>query len=178
MTTTWLRHAGRHVHHTAANYLRTQLDDLDWLGTDPNVAVPFGSPPVQLLTTPVILGEKLAEIVKPGTVAITLGDELTPAMEEMGGPLASQGYPLFVDVFSDTEETTLALATDVRDIFMGRLPGTQRFLDVINQATSIVAPGWQMEFEDVERVRPEMKLPLYWQVVKVTATTYFPEVTY
>lgn len=174
----WLRHAGRHVHHTAANYLKVQLDALDWLGTDPNVAVPFGAPPVTLLTAPVIIGEKLSEQVKAGTVAITLGDEQPSDMEEMGGPLAAQGYPLFIDIFSDTEETTLALATDVRDIFMGRLAGTQRFLDVVNQATTVAVPGWRMEFEDVERLKPNVSFPLYWQVVKVTAMTYFPEVTY
>jgi hypothetical protein len=174
---TWLRHAGRHVHHTAANYLRTQLDALEWTNTDVTLR-PFGGTQVTLWTEAAVLEDGLVDKVEPGVVAITIGDELYPEMQEMGGPLATQEYPLFVDCFHDTVETTLALATDVRDIFMGRLPGSQPWLDVVNQSNQAAVPGWRMEFEDVERIKPETKLRLHWQVVKVTATTFFPEERY
>jgi len=175
---TWLRHAGRHVHHTAANYLRTQLDDLGWT-SDTVADRPFGSTKVTLWTKPAVLEDGLVDKVTAGVVAITLGNEPYTELQEMGGPLTTQEYPLFVDVFHDTEETTLALATDVRDIFMGRLPGTQPFLDVINQVDQAAVPGWKMEFEDIERIRPtNAKIALHWQVVKVTATTFFPEERY
>lgn len=174
----WLRHAGRHVHHTAANYLATQLGDLGWL--DDDVANrPFGGTQVAIRTVPAINDEgKVVDGVGSGTVAITLGDELAPLLQEVGGPLSTQAYPLFVDCFHDTEETTLALATDVRDIFLGRLPGAATSLAVVNQASQVVEPGWMMEFEDVERTRPETRIQLHWQVVKVTADTYFQEVRY
>jgi hypothetical protein len=175
---TWLRHAGRHVHHTAANYLSAQLEALGWTAADA-AERPFGGTQVVMWTKPAILAEgALVDQVAAGVLAITLGDEAYPQMQEMGGPLSTQEYPLFVDIFHDTEETTLALATDVRDIFMGRLPGTQPFLDVVNQANQVSVPGWRMEFEDIERVRPESKIRLHWQVVKVTATTFFPEERY
>lgn len=174
---TWLRHAGRHVHHTVANYVEAQLTDLSWL--DP-ANVPFGAAaaPVTIIRTPAIIGGKLGTDIVAGTLAITLGDEFQPDMEELGGPLASQEYPIFFDVFQLTDAAALALASDIRDILLGRLPGTQRWHPVINQATGGEAVGWQLEIEDVERVSPDNRLALPWQVVKATATCYFPEVIY
>lgn len=172
---TYLRHASRHVHHTVANYLLDQLTALDW--TDP-ANTPFGAPAVTMWRTPAIVGTTLTERVAPGVVSCTLGDEYGPDPEELGGPLHSQEYPLFVDIFQDSHATALALANDIRDIFLGRLPETRRWLDVVNQINGQIVPGWKMELEDVERVKPETVLPLHWQVVKVTAVAYFPEVTF
>jgi len=172
---TYLRHAGRHVHKTVMDYLDAQLTALNWRSATNS---PFGATPITLVGRPVLMGDRVDDAVAPGLVAISLGDELAPEMEEVGGPLSTQEYPFFVDIFGDNEATALALATDVRDIFMGRLPGTKRFLRVKNGATGADVVGWQLEFEDVERVRPETTMPYHWQVVKVTATTYFPEVVY
>lgn len=173
---TYLRHASRHVHHTVANYLQAQLDDLHW--TDPH-ATPFGAATVTMIRTPAVLADgHLEKKVTAGTVAITLGDEYRPMEEELGGPLFSQEYPLFIDVFQTTHSSALALAGDIRDILLGRLPGTKRWLEVINQINAQVVPGWRLELEDIERVAPETTLPLRWQVVKCTAVAYFPEVAY
>lgn len=172
---TFLRHAGRHIHKTVLDYLDVQLTALDWRSATNS---PFGATPITMISRPVVMGDRLDEAIKPGVVAVSLGDELASTMEEVGGPLAVQEYPFFIDIFQDNEATAVALATDVRDIFMGRLPGTKRFLPVKNGATGATVPGWQIEFEDVERVRPETAMPYHWQVVKVTATTYFPEVVY
>ena len=77
-----------------------------------------------MITRPVVMGNNLdRETVTAGLVSITLGDELLVDMEELGGPLAAQGYPFFVDCFEDNEAVTTALATDVRDIFLGRFTG-------------------------------------------------------
>jgi len=172
---TYLRHASRHVHYTVANYVQAQLTALDWLDPD---STPFGAKPVRIIKTPAVLGDALVGDITAGTVAITLGDEYGPDSEELGGPLYSQEYPIFIDVFQDTHSTALALASDIRDILLARLPGTQRWLDVVNQVNAQVVPGWKLELEDVERVSPETVLPLRWQVVKVTAVAYFPEVTF
>lgn len=174
---TWLRHAPRHVHHTAVNYLTDRLDALGW--TDDDVTNrPFGGTQVRISDKPAINEDGPVEGVSAGLVAMTLGDQDFPEMLEMGGALANQNYPFFVDCFHDTEETTLALASDVFDIFMGRLDGCQRYLDVVNQITATPVSGWQMEFEDITRVRPDTKIKLHWQVVKVTAETKFLEVIY
>lgn len=172
---TYLRHASRHVHHTVANYVAQHLELLDW--TDA-ASTPFGAKPVRIQRTPSVLGDKLADGVTAGVVSITLGDEYGPDPEELGGALSSQEYPLFIDIFQDTHGAALALANDVRDILLARLPGTQRWLDVINQSTGAVVPGWKLELEDIDRVSPETVMPLRWQVVKLTATAYFPEVTF
>lgn len=171
----FLRHAARHVHHTVANYIETQLGTLGWTTA---ATVPFDSPLVQVRRTAAIIGGTLGKQTKAGTVAITLGTEFAPDPEELGGPLSSQEYPIFVDVFQDTEATTLALATDVKDILLGRFPGTARSLPVVNQTTATPVAGWRLEFEDVERVEPDYNFALFWQVVKVTAVAYFPEEVY
>lgn len=175
---TWLRHAGRHVHHTCANYMTEQLEALGWLDDDATNR-PWGSTQVEIWTKPAVSDEGPVDQLRSGIVAITLGDEFSPELQELGGPLSYQSYPLFIDCFHDTEETTLALATDVRDIFMGRLPGTVTSMPVLNQTDQVAVPGWMMEFEDIERIRPENgRVKLHWQVVKVTAETYFQEVRY
>lgn len=172
---TFLRHASRHVHHSVANYLTDQLDALGWTQAG---NVPFDSPVVEVRTSRAIVGGTLGKTTKAGTVAITLGDEFAPDPEEMGGPLSSQEYPLFIDIFQDTEGSTLALATDIKDIFLGRVDGAARWLNVTNQADGFVVPGWRLEFEDVERVEPDFTFALFWQVVKVTAVAHFPEEIY
>lgn len=170
----FLRHAARHVHHTVANHIAEQLAALDW--TTPG-SVPFDSPVVKVRRTAAIAGGTLGKTTTAGTVAVTIGNEPIPDLEELGGPLGSQEYPIFVDCFQDTEATVLALATDVKDILMGRIGG-KRYLPVIDQATGTPVDGWGIELEDVERVEPDYNFALFWQVVKVTAVTYFPEEVY
>jgi hypothetical protein len=170
---TYLRHASRHVHHTVVNHLKAQLTSLGW--TDAATA-PFGATPAKVISTPAIVGSQLASTITAGTVSVTLGDEYNPDLEEMGGPFTSQEYPIFVDVFQSTDAGALTLASDIRDIFLGRTIGSRRWLDVINQATKEPVPGWKIELDDVDRVSPETVMPLRWQVVKVTATAYFNDV--
>jgi hypothetical protein len=173
---TFLRHAGRHIHKTCADYLSAQLTTLGWMDA---ATTPYGATPVTLITRPVVMGNNLdRETVTAGLVSIVLGDELLVDMDELGGPLAVQDYPFFVDCFGDNEAITTALATDIRDIFMGRFEGSQRWLRVLNGATGAEVPGWQLELDDVTRVRPETTQPVFWQTVKFTATAYFPEVVY
>lgn len=172
---TFLRHAARHVHHTVANHVETQLGVLNWTTVG---QVPFDSPVVQVRRTAAIVGGTLGKTTKAGTVAITIGTEFAPGSEEMGGALSSQEYPIFIDVFQDTEATTLALALDIKDILLGRFPGTARYLPVIDQTTGTPVDGWKIELDDVERVEPDYNFALFWQIVKVTAVAYYPEVVY
>jgi hypothetical protein len=168
-----LRHSSRHIHQTVVKYLREQLTALGWIG--PADATPFGATPVDLLTShpPEWQQEKR---LQAGKVAITLGDEIMPDLEELGGPLSSVEHPIFVDIFMDDESIALALALDVRDIFHGRVPGSKRYLDVLDFTTAPPTPvdGWLLEFDDITRVRPDNAIN--WQVVKATAVAYYPEV--
>lgn len=170
---TYLRHASRHVHHTVANHLKAQLDALGW--TDA-ATTPFGATPARVITTAAVVGSQLDSKVTAGTIAVTLGDEFGPDLEELGGPFTSQEYPIFVDVFQDSSTAALTLASDIRDIFLGRVEGSKRWLPVIDQSTKAQVAGWVLELDDVDRVSPETAMPLRWQVVKVTATAYFNDV--
>lgn len=169
----YLRHSSRHVHQTVATYLREHLTALGWIG--PPESTPFGATPVQLRTShPPEWNEDSR--LEAGTVAVTLGDEASAMLEEMGGRLSSVEHPIFVDIFMDNEAIALALALDVRDLFYGRLPGAACALPVRDFTYDPPTPveNWMLEFEDITRVRPDT-FP-NWQVVKVTAVTYFPEV--
>ena len=172
---TYLRHASRHIHHTVANYIVEHLTALGWTQEG---NVPFDSPVVKVWKSPAIIGNSLDRNVVPGVVAINLGNEITPDLEELGGPLTSQVYPVFIDIFQDHEATALALANDVKDILLGRLPGTRRSLRLINQVTGQEVPDWWIELDDIERVKPDSNFALRWQVVKVSANAYFNEVQY
>lgn len=166
----YLRHSTRHLHKTIFDYLNTQLTALGW--TVPG-DVPFGAPAV-------IMQDELPEewagdsVLMPGTVAVTLGDEDAAQNQELGGPLALIDVPFFIDVFMDTPGTTKALALDIRDIFCGRLPGSSRFLNVTNYNNfpATVAAGYTVEIDDVTRESVRRN----WEIVKITANLFFPDV--
>lgn len=164
-----LRHSTRHLHKSLFQYLSTALTANGWVEGDIN----FGCPPVILED---VLPEEWDEesILKPGTMAITVGDETGALGQELGGPLAMIQIPFFVDVFMDTPGTTLALALDVRDILCGRLAGSTRYpvLYNYNPSTPIPAAGYSVEIEDVLRQNVKKN----WEVVKFTACMYFPDV--
>lgn len=169
----YLRHSARHVHHTVLEYLREQLTTLKWIG--PPETTPFGATPVDLSATHPPEWRQDQKL-QAGKVAVTLGDELGSDLEELGGPLSSVEHPIFVDIYMDDESIALALALDVRDIFYGRIAGSRRWLPILDfsQSPPTEVPNWHLEFEDITRVRPDDATA--WQVVKVTATTFFHEV--
>lgn len=170
-----LRYSSRAVHKTVADYLRDQLSGLGWL-TDG--LTPFGAPTVKISTSTPRPHQQDSASVYPGAVAITLGDNVDAEPQEIGGPLYMIEYPIFVDIYMDKDAHALAFAQDVTDICSARLPGTSRYLPVFDLITNQPADGWLIELEDIERTRPVHELKLHWQVVKVTATTYFNEVNY
>lgn len=171
---TWLRHAPRHVHRTVFDHIEAQLASLGW---SVEATTPFGAPPVTMIDAPVVDGDQIRKQAKAGTVFVTLGDEPAPSEEELGGPLHSQEFVIFLDVFMDAHSHAVALASDIRDILLGRIGG-KRILQVVNQITGDPHPGWVIELDDVERSMPEQKLALHWQVVKVTARVFYPEEVY
>lgn len=163
---TYLRHATRHIHHTVADHIEARLNTDLWTVAG---QVPFGGEPVTVERTPA-----QSKDVGARQVRISVGNEFSPVPEEMGGPLTSQEVPVFVDVFMNTEAAAIALACDVRDALLGRT--ASRFIPVINQIDGTEVPGWMIEFEDVERLRPDAVTAFHWQVVKATAVVRFLEV--
>lgn len=172
---TFLRHAPRHVQRSVVNYLTDQLAALDWFTAG---EVPFGLAPITIAESRPFIGGQLDNGIVPPMVAISMGNEVAPDLEELGGPLSSQDYPIFCDVFTDEEGSALALATDVRDAFLGRHATSSTSIPVINQVTATPVADWRIHFEDIQRVAPEHTFPLSWHSVHVTANVYFPEVVY
>lgn len=170
-----IRYSSRAVHVSVVNYLDTALAALGWM--DPTTT-PFGAPALDVRSAvPRPHQTDLASIV-PGVVGITLGDNDDAEPQEVGGPLYLIEYPIFVDIYMDKDAHALAVAQDVWDICAGRLPGTSRYQPVTDLVTGELATGWLIELTDLERTRPTHDLKIHWQVVKVTASTYFPEVAY
>lgn len=175
---TFPRHASRHVQATVLGIVSAQLDTLGWTDAE---TLPFGTnyaSVVRFGDFPAIAGDRLAEGVDAGLVTCTLGPEFPPLEEELGGPTSRADYPLFFDLFQGSYATATALANDIRDTLLGRFSGTKRHISIINQVTDEAITGWTCELTDVEITRPEIRLPLHWQVVKVTAQVYFPEEQY
>lgn len=175
---TYLRHASRHVHASVLDAVKDSLSTLGWLGAN---TLPFGpryAALVNFTDAPAIDGDRLAVGIAPGTIAVTLGPEFPTQEQEIGGPTTQQDYPIFFDVFQPTYAAATALANDIRDTLMGRFDGTHRFVTVKDYSGDAPTPvdGWTCELTDIQIIRPEIRLPLHWQVVKVTAEVQFPEV--
>lgn len=167
----YLRHTARHVQQTVNDHVETVLTDLGWIGQDP----PFGATPVTFQT--VRPNEEELKSLVANTVAVSFGNEPDDKEEEIGGGLVSVDFPFFVDVYAEKEAIALAIASDVKDHLAGRVPGTSRFLTVVDQRTTTPVLGYQIEFTDLFREPVERELVrLFWQVVRCTATlTYVGE---
>lgn len=173
-TPDFFRHSSRHIHNTVANHIEAGLAALSW--TDPD-ASPLGAPVLSFRRTPAFAGEQVATGVVVGTVAISPGSEVDPDPQELGGPLHLLELPFFVDVFMDNHTHAGAVIEDVRDLLRGRFPDLgSRFIPVVDQVTGTARPGWKIEFTDIEIRTPDTVTALAWKVLKVTASTYFPEV--
>lgn len=172
---TYLRHAPRHVQRTVYDYVHEQLADLKWFTAG---ETPFGLAVPQISVGRPFIGSKLDNKVNPPMVTISMGNEMPPDLEELGGPLSTQEYPIFCDVFMDEEGAAVALASDIRDAFLGRHATSKTSIPVVNQITGEPVQNWRIYFEDVERVAAEHTFPLAWNSVHVTANVYFPEVVY
>lgn len=167
----YLRHAARHVHQTVYDRVEGVLINLGWIGLDP----PFGARSVTYQN--IRPNEEELKSLTANTVSVSFGNEPDDVEDEMGGGLLTVEFPFFVDVYAEKEAIALAIASDVKDNLAGRVPGTSRFLTVVDQRTTTPVLGYQLEFTDLVREPVERELVrLFWQVVRCTATlTYVGE---
>lgn len=168
---TFLRHSARVVQKTIEDHLTAQLATLSWT----TAGTPFGLEPVVVQRhTP--QDYETWKALSPGRLAISFGEEESPLDEELGGPLHSHTLAVFVDVYMATDAHALALASDVRDALLGRLPGSQRVLTMLDPVSSVPVDGWSLEIESVTMGRMEGELN--WYVVTAVYRVYFPESRY
>lgn len=187
----YIRGQERLVYQTLGWYLLEQLDALHWF----DVQAPFNATgPLTLLD---YVPAKHAEL-QPNTLALTQGPELTDEDGEIGnasGGLFITPMVFFVDIYGESQGIAKALSSDVKAILKGRLPGTKRFMPLIDYTTLvqlsgypgatvypsgatlpgggstgyIAAPGHWLEIEGVEAETPsDQAYKRTWKVIKLT----------
>lgn len=170
-----IRHSTRHIHATILKRVEDQLEALGWM--DPS-RTPFGADPVtEVRGTMPNEWEQVAKL-KPGTVAVTLGQEFDAEPAEIGGPLATQEIPFFIDAIMRRESEAQSVLLDVRDLLKGRFAGLPAVVPVLDFTSQTPTPvdGWMVSFEDIE---VEMSTMLdNWWILRCTALVQFTDAPY
>lgn len=165
----YIRSQDRMVYQSVADLLTSQLDSLGWNDPEP----PFGA------TVPITFMEEQAEsklaAIVPNTVAMSEGASPDDEEGELGaayGGLWVIRHTFFIDIYGESIGIAKALASDLRGVLTGRLPGTSRYFLLTDYSLNPPAPaaGHLLHFEDVEVDRPMGGVgKLRWEVVKATA---------
>ena len=162
-----LRFATRHITQTVYDFTVAGMTDLGWTGGTP----PFGTTPVTFQSAPV--SDNLdASRLQPNMIAVFPGVEPGFVDLELGGPLASQLVPFYAEIYGESSGVALSIASDIRDIWLGRR-GTS-VLEVLDytQAPPVAVPNWYVDL-GVNVERGPLQGRYNFQVV-----TSFAEVTY
>jgi hypothetical protein len=163
-----LRHRSRHLRATIFHKVQTNLVTLGWV----NAPINFGSAPVTVVD---YQPDERNEAVKTNTVAVSLGDVVNDADEELGaqaGGLRSAFYPVFVDVYMAEQALSDAICDDIRDIFDAAI---FPLVDQIDGTDS----GERIEIEEV--IGPDRPTGLnaadpfkrYWRVMRLGVRLYY-----
>lgn len=169
---TFIRGQERMVSQTVGEYLFTQLDALGWFAQD----APFGATgPLHLIDYVPAAHQEL----QPNTLGFTAGPELPDDEGELGaswGGLWLVNHVFFVDLYGESQGIARALASDVKAILNGRLPGCGRIQQMRDFTTTppSLADGHFIEFSDVQvETPPEQPYKRTWRVVKLIAQHQF-----
>lgn len=165
----YVRNQDRMVYQCVADLLEAQLGVLGWNDATP----PFGA------TVPITFLEETPDpkltAMAPNTVAMSEGASPDDVEAELGaeyGGLWIIRHTFFVDIYGESIGVAKAIASDLRGVLTGRLPGTSRFLPLLDYSLDppLAAPGHSLHFEDVEVDRPMGGAggKLRWEVVKAT----------
>jgi hypothetical protein len=176
VTVAFIRNQERMVYQTVFDHVRTHLDLLGWMSSNP-LMMPFGA------SVPVTIVEETPEPklgpLAPNTIAFSEGRTPDDSEGELGaswGGLWVVDHTFFIDIYAENIGIAKALSSDLRAVLAGRLPGTSRYLPMNDYSGAQVTPaeGHMLHFEDVEIDRP-MGSPskLRWEVVKATCVHEF-----
>jgi len=164
----YLRHSARHVQQSILDRVEAGLLADGWLGPE----VPFGADAVVWM--PRRMSESELVSVTGNLVAVSFGGEDDDIPQELGGGVTLIQHVILVDVIGSDDSISLAIASDVKDRLAG-LAGTSRFEPVYNYTVTPRTPvlGWLIEFENVQRVRPQSEdYRRLWNVVTADANVY------
>lgn len=165
----YIRNQDRMVYQTVYNHMVTQLGILGWNSATP----PFGA------QSAITILEEAPDFkggaIQPNTVAMSEGAQPDDEEGELGasyGGLWIIKHTFFIDIYGESTGVAKALSSDLRGVFTGRLPGTSRYIRMIDYSLNPPAPAVDhlLRFEDVEIDRPMGGTPskLRWEVVKAT----------
>lgn len=163
----YLRHATRHIQQTLADEIKTWMDSLKWFG--PPLAVPFGTTPATFQIGR--MDEAEVANVSGNLISVSFGEEPDLTEWELGGGLVMQEHIVFIDCLAETDAIALSMASDIKDRFQGVAPGTSRFAPLYDYTTNprTRLDGYQFEFTDVSRRKPDVGYRDHWHVVYITA---------
>lgn len=164
-----MRFRQRHVQQTIVDFYVTQMTNLGWVGA----SVPFGSPPLRFVEAD---PEEMPAVLTGTTLAISMGDEDSDDIEEMGGGFYSVTTPVFLDVYAEKHAIAVAIASDVKELITR---GKQ--LKVMDWSSGVgVETTDYIEFENVVGpIKPESaamstgNVRRHWRVVKAMAVVYY-----
>lgn len=161
-----MRFRQRHVHETIRQHVLASLTTAGWVNS-----------PVNFDTTPAtVIGYmplEAGETPEFNTVAVSMGDEGAQEDEEMGAGLQSVRYPVFVDVFGETEGVGDSIASDIKDALTNTLIP---LLDFTSDSAGVATQD-TLEFEMVVVEKLSTATTTVdkrtWRAVKATAVCTF-----
>jgi hypothetical protein len=163
-----IRHRSRHLRATIKNKTVAELTTLGWI--DKNLGpINFNADPIVVLD---YQPDERGEIITTNTVAVSIGDVINDVDEEMGAGLRSAWYPVFIDVYMDTQALSDAVCDDIRDIF------DTRVFPLVNQIDQ-TDTDQQIEIEEV--IGPDRpaasgaaeQFKRYWRVMRLGVRLYY-----
>lgn len=169
----YLRHATRHIQQTLSDHVKDWMTGLGWLGP-PNI-VPFGTTPANYQIGR--MDETEVATVSGNLISASFGEEPDVTEWQMGGGLLMQEHVMFVDCLSETDAVALAMACDIKDMLQGLAPDTTRFSPLYDYTATPrqPVPGYQFEFVEVARRKPDVGYRQNWHVVYLTAQLTYGE---
>jgi len=176
----YVRGQAAYAEETVRRVLHDQLVSLGWMFDvvpDPLPMLPYSA------TTPVTLIDYLPakeSAVADNTVAMTSGDEDDDVDQELGaasGGLFQTTRVYFLDIFGESQGIALRIADDIKAVLTGKLPGTNRYVPVVDPVNGGTLAGHLLEITDVTRTKPQSTdYKRNWQVVKCTVGHTFSAV--
>jgi hypothetical protein len=161
-----MRHRQRHLHATVLDHIRTELAVDGWLAAPVN----FAATAVTLIDYE---PQEAGETPAMNTVAVSIGDQGTDEVEELGGGISSCSYTVFVDVYGENEPIGVAISDDVKQGLVNQVIPLKDF----THSADGVETDAQVEFEMVlVEVIPSAASTLdkrSWRAVKATAVVFF-----
>ncbi len=168
----YLQHSSRHLARTVTEHIRGRLATLGWLAAP----APLGATPFTVETRR--LRESEVQAITSNTLGIFFGEESDDEPFELGGGNMRMETTFYCDIIAEKQGIGLAVASDIKDLLTGRVPGLARMItlrDYTTDPAGVPQDDYLIEFVQVSRARPEnSETKLNWQILTCTLELVFP----